>query len=363
MKTKVLFYFTLFINLTLFAQTSFQTNIPFGESYSKSTGIAIGGNQLYIADLYGNIYKLDLTNDGAVPILYFSGQEEGVSIREIWFDNNYLYMAINNGNDYLTKIIKRINTNLITPVAEDLTTILTSFYQPVLGITSDNSNLYVNIFNTIYKVNLNATDHTAVTYISDLNNTSEGTINLTIRNNYLYVVDNGNLVKYNLNATNPIKEPVLNFPNSYLQTVVNGELDNEIYIVDSFEIKKVNLTTLTISPALYNFGAAILYGMSYFNNTFYFSRSENYISKVNTVTLNSQQFIKKRGNFYPNPTNDVVNFNQNIKSVLVFSIDGKLINTNLENNKVDVSNLSKGLYLIQMVTDEGEVISDKLIKN
>jgi uncharacterized delta-60 repeat protein len=67
--------------------------------------------------------------------------------------------------------------------------------------------------------------------------------------------------------------------------------------------------------------------------------------------------------FYPNPTNNLIHFNQNIKTVSVYSLDGKQIYARLENNKMDCSSFSKGLYMIQATTEDKRVINQKLIKN
>lgn len=67
--------------------------------------------------------------------------------------------------------------------------------------------------------------------------------------------------------------------------------------------------------------------------------------------------------FYPNPTNDKITLNPNTKAVNVFSIDGKQFPSKLENNEVDLSLFSKGIYLIQITTDEGRMITKKLVKN
>ncbi len=67
---------------------------------------------------------------------------------------------------------------------------------------------------------------------------------------------------------------------------------------------------------------------------------------------------------YPNPTNDLININslnnQSIKSVKVFDLGGKLL-IESSYNKISVSNLSSGLYLLKITTDSGE-LTKKFIK-
>lgn len=74
---------------------------------------------------------------------------------------------------------------------------------------------------------------------------------------------------------------------------------------------------------------------------------------------NSNPFI-----IYPNPVQDVLqlqthNFT-NIKTVKIIDLQGKLI-LEEENNTINVSTLSKGVYIIKVITKEGE-FTKKFIK-
>ncbi|MCG2792928.1 MAG: T9SS type A sorting domain-containing protein [Weeksellaceae bacterium] len=66
---------------------------------------------------------------------------------------------------------------------------------------------------------------------------------------------------------------------------------------------------------------------------------------------------------YPNPAVDVLNisYSKKVKSVEVYDFSGKKIKANLTENKVDVSNLAKGTYLININTGV-EVQTQKFIK-
>jgi Leucine-rich repeat (LRR) protein len=95
----------------------------------------------------------------------------------------------------------------------------------------------------------------------------------------------------------------------------------------------------------------------------------NYPIKTNMVstsmkTLSSEDFTSaKKIAFYPNPANDKIYFSQKQKSVTVFTIEGKKINSTLKNKEIDISELPKGIYLLQIQTIENTVITQKLIKN
>lgn len=67
---------------------------------------------------------------------------------------------------------------------------------------------------------------------------------------------------------------------------------------------------------------------------------------------------------YPNPTSDILNIEtkQTISKIEIFDLSGKLLKTeNGKDKKVSVSNLTKGMYLIKLYTENG-VINSKFIK-
>ena len=82
------------------------------------------------------------------------------------------------------------------------------------------------------------------------------------------------------------------------------------------------------------------------------------------ATLATTQFDNKNlVSFYPNPTTDKILFNSNIKEIQLYTFDGKVIHASIQNNTLDVSNLSSGIYLIQGINENGSRFSEKLIKN
>lgn len=82
------------------------------------------------------------------------------------------------------------------------------------------------------------------------------------------------------------------------------------------------------------------------------------------ATLATAQFENKNlVSFYPNPATDKILFNSNIKEIQLYTFDGKVIPAEIQNNTLYISNLSKGIYLIQGVNENGSRFSDKLIKN
>lgn len=71
---------------------------------------------------------------------------------------------------------------------------------------------------------------------------------------------------------------------------------------------------------------------------------------------------------YPNPANDVVYVNaEHIVSLAIYDVNGRLVETEqtLQNSTIvtDVSNFENGIYLFEIVTQNGEVLRTKIVKN
>ena len=90
---------------------------------------------------------------------------------------------------------------------------------------------------------------------------------------------------------------------------------------------------------------------------------------------NSEDIINnsnKEFRVYPNPAQNELNIvasqGMSITKMSLYSIDGKLIlqaipNGNTEVNTIDISTVSKGIYLLNIETNDGKVTSTKVVKN
>ncbi len=93
------------------------------------------------------------------------------------------------------------------------------------------------------------------------------------------------------------------------------------------------------------------------------------ISAVNTVPLNTKDFVSEKFNLYPNPAKNVVNItnteNIAIEKITVFDVNGKLIDAKIfgkeSNVTLDVSNYAAGTYLLHIETTEGIAVK-KVVK-
>ncbi|ROI05610.1 T9SS C-terminal target domain-containing protein [Chryseobacterium sp. G0240] len=88
--------------------------------------------------------------------------------------------------------------------------------------------------------------------------------------------------------------------------------------------------------------------------------------KINNESSLSTKDIAKNSetlSIYPNPATDIIKINTSnkIKHVEVYDLTGKRMNVTLDRDKVDVRNLSAGVYLLNVET-EGRNFTEKFIK-
>ncbi|WP_374173602.1 DUF5074 domain-containing protein [Flavobacterium tructae] len=82
-----------------------------------------------------------------------------------------------------------------------------------------------------------------------------------------------------------------------------------------------------------------------------------------TTNLGTGEFTKLELAVYPNPVSDVLNIRteDEVLKVTVYDISGKSINAQINNNQINVSDFSKGMYIINIVTDKANYVQ-KFIK-
>lgn len=156
--------------------------------------------------------------------------------------------------------------------------------------------------------------------------------------------------------------------------IVQGNEFDPIATADNCEVEKVvNNKNYQSSLANYSFGVGTHYVYWYV-----FDTAGNYNYRRITIHVSKQTFKKGKidsniqslnvlgFSAYPNPTQGYVDFDikeASISRLVVTDLSGKtiLIKTNLHKQGVDLSNLKKGTYIIQLGTDKG-YYTTKIIK-
>ena len=100
--------------------------------------------------------------------------------------------------------------------------------------------------------------------------------------------------------------------------------------------------------------------------------SDNYYLFIDDVQVTDAAGLNKveaiAVSAFPNPVVDVLNINlkENISSVTIMSTEGKVISSNLVNNlntaSVNVAELVSGVYMYQVKTSNGVVVTNKFVK-
>ncbi|WP_051197444.1 S8 family serine peptidase [Flavobacterium soli] len=91
------------------------------------------------------------------------------------------------------------------------------------------------------------------------------------------------------------------------------------------------------------------------------------VSGFNTAVLSTPNYKFNDLSIFPNPTNDVLNFNlgdmSTIGDISIIDVSGKLITPrfDLNSKKIDVSNLQSGVYFVRFAS-EGKSLTKKFVK-
>lgn len=88
------------------------------------------------------------------------------------------------------------------------------------------------------------------------------------------------------------------------------------------------------------------------------------IVNATNSTLATAEVKKLQFGIYPNPTTDVLNIKtqDKVTNAVIFDLSGKMINAQINNGQINVSALTKGMYILKVVTDKA-VYQQKFIKN
>ena len=91
------------------------------------------------------------------------------------------------------------------------------------------------------------------------------------------------------------------------------------------------------------------------------------LQKYSGLLTVDNSFISKNIELYPNPTSGLIQISNpnsiHIYSVDVYNIYGQKLQSNYQNNSVDISNLSNGIYMVRIEDDNGKQGTFKVIKN
>ena len=139
--------------------------------------------------------------------------------------------------------------------------------------------------------------------------------------------------------------------------------------------QNISLTVTNPPIATLNSNLSVLNGLTLLNtNTLTSTVSFNSTLLCDSIVLSNQEIVNESENFllYPNPASNIfyienANNDLNNNRIQIFDITGKLVNgytVEIENRrvKIDIHNLSVGVYLIDFLNNKGLIKRNKIIK-
>ncbi|MFH4965683.1 T9SS type A sorting domain-containing protein [Gaetbulibacter sp. M235] len=91
----------------------------------------------------------------------------------------------------------------------------------------------------------------------------------------------------------------------------------------------------------------------------------DYIIFSSNATLAVNDVEQHKSKIYPNPAKDVLNIKtvkNDVRKLELYNLLGKKVASKVNSNNINVQNLSKGIYLVQITTDGG-VLTSKFLKD
>ncbi len=134
---------------------------------------------------------------------------------------------------------------------------------------------------------------------------------------------------------------------------VDLKLKKVIYFLDNVKVKETNISNLNneITEVDFSFDN---YGSGFIVDN---------INIIDLENLKLNEYNNTETSIYPNPTTDYININSSEKNntIKITDLTGKEIFNGINTNKINVTHLTKGIYLINIKTDNSESIQ-KFIK-
>jgi hypothetical protein len=307
-------------------------------------GLAIKDNFLYVVSSFsGKVHRKDLNSDDSSFETFNIG---GSGYQGICKVGDYVYVSKPfNGSPG----IYRFNPESSNINLESFITL-----PNVFGLTYKDSELYFSASNKIYKVNLSSPTPSPVQIADNILGVAgnKSTIGLKVYGDYLYLTEATGIFRINLISGNYEKELITLFSGKSF-TIVNN---NKIYLtggIESTGIYEYNLQTKTYSlyTQINNFIGT--YDIISFNDSLFVTTQEGdyyKVAKIDLNNLNTKNTSQIIPYVYPSLVDNFINLVgiDNIERVQVINENGQNKFVKVENTKIDVSDLSAGVYFIKI---------------
>lgn len=183
-------------------------------------------------------------------------------------------------------------------------------------------------------------------------------LNLDLSVSYIKTVDRTNFIprnKLSFQNNGNIVQLLRHYTDQYSITIK----------INNFNDDGVNVSLITADlPEIEYFDDGMVAVNNFINKIYYVSSGYNnvLITRFNQSTLSLNEFDKQDFYVYPNPTSDIVHFNNELISGILYSIDGKVIVEQVKGKFLNLSNLTSGLYILKGTGNDQKIINIKIIK-
>jgi hypothetical protein len=336
--------FLLTLIIFYFSSAEAQSVSTFMETTSVGCyGLNISDNFLYVASFSGKVHRKDLNSNDTNYETFNIG---GSGYHGICKIGNFIYVSKPyNGSTG----IYRFNPNAVSITLEYFLNL-----PNVFGLTYRNSELYFSASNKIYKVNLSSSSLLPTQIADNILGVTGGhnsTIGLKVYGDNLYLSESIGISKINLISGNYEKELISSFTGT---SFALGN-SNKIYLTggqDSTAVYENNLQaqTYSILTQINNFIGT--YDIISFDNFLFVTTQEgdyNKVAKIDLNNLNTSDTNQIIPYVFPSFVDDFINLIgiEDIESVKIINQQGQVKSFKVENAKIDVSNLSAGMYYIK----------------
>lgn len=318
------------------AGTVLFANINFNNGSSNPNQFTVVGSKMVFAATNAITGRELFTTDGTVAgtiilnnINSGSGDSNPTSITKIGSD---IYFAATNG------------TNGMEFFKSDLTSVGTIQIKDINPSGDSNPSKFFQFGTEVY---FTADDGTNGIELWKTDGTSGGTT----------------LVK-NINPTGSSNPDYFTEYNGKLYFVAdNGTNGKELWVTDGTTVGTI---MLELNPV----GDATATNLIVFNNELYMAADagdgigqELWAYQDPTLSINDNQLNGKQVSMYPNPTNNTfqIETTETLNKVEIYSLQGQLVKSFVPQNQYDVSDLSSGMYFVNIHAN-GNSVSKRLIK-
>lgn len=334
----------LYLIVCYFTSTEAQVVSTFMETTSFAcSGLCTSNNFLYVVASNGKVHRKDMDTSGNLFETFDIGGSGYSGICKV---GNFVYVSKwANGSPG----IYRFNPDSGSINLESFISL-----PSVFGMASKDSELYFSATNKIYKVNLNSTPITPIIIANNILGTegfNSSTIGLKVYGNYLYLSESTGISKINLISGNYEKELVTSFTGKSFALGNN----NKIYTTggsDFTAVYQLDLQTQTnsILNQITNFIGTL--DIVFSNNSLFVTTREgdyNKVAKIDLTNLGINNLNLKTPSIYPSLVDDFITLEgfENIESVKIINQNGQIISVKVENSKINLSDLSTGIYYIR----------------